>query len=461
MRFPRPEKEFFPNLFHLAIPMMLQNLVTFAVGFADNLMVGTLGESAISGVYLGNQPQTLLQIIVIGVDSALLILAAQYWGRKDTESIKKLFAIAIRFAAGLAFVFTVVVAVAPNFVLSLFSQDASVMEQGVRYLKFVCWSYLFFASSQLLITSMKSVEYVRIGMYASFISLSVNVVLNYILIFGKLGLPAMGVSGAALATLISRILEFCVVFIYVFLLDKRLKLKAADLLHVSRPLLKDYLKYGAPVIAGQVVWGLNNNVQSAIIGSMGPSATSSVSLASMMFQMLTVVMFALSGSVGILTGKLVGTGQRDRVIRHAKFVQVFFLTLGLFFCGFILLMRRPFISLYTLTPETQAMAYQFLTVFAFTFIGTCYQGFSLGSLVKSGGDTRFVFINDTIFVWGIVIPSALIALHVFHAVPWIVYLCLKSDELLKCIVAVFKINSFNWIKNLTRSEEAISAAEEP
>lgn len=454
MRLPRPEKGFFKNLLFLAVPMMLQNLITFAVGFADNLMVGSLGESVIAGVYLGNQPQSLLQSIVIGVDSAMLILAAQYWGKKDRESIKSIFSIAIKIALGFGFLFTLISVISPRFVLGLFTKDAAVIEQGVGYLKYVCWSYMFFAASQLLITSMKSVEYVKIGMYSSFISLSLNILLNWILIFGKFGFPALGASGAAIATLVSRIVEFGIVFTYVFILDKRLQMKFRDLLPVNKQLLSDYLRYGAPVIAGQIVWGLNIAVQSSIIGSLGSSATTSVSIANMMFQMLTVVMFALSGAVGILTGKMVGAGEYERVKNHAKVVQVLFLFLGLFFCLVINLIKGPFISLYNITEETRQLATQFLTIFSVTFIGTCYQGLTLGSLVKAGGDTRFVFINDTIFVWGVVIPAALIALHVFHAPAWIVYTCLKSDEILKCFVAVVKINSFNWIKNLTRSAEA-------
>lgn len=451
MHLPRPEKNFFKTLLTLAVPLMLQNLITFSVSFADNLMVGTLGEGAISGVYLGNQPQSFLQTVVVGVDSAMLILAAQYWGRKDTERIKRIFSIAIKVAVTLALLFTLVAAIAPRFVLGLFTKDAAVMEQGLSYLKYVCWSYVFFASSQLLITAMKSVEYVKIGMYSSSISLSVNIILNYLLIFGKLGLPKMGVAGAAIATLVSRIIEFSVVAFYVFEKDRRLNLKFRELLPMDKELLRDFGKYGAPVIAGQVVWAMNVAVQSSIIGSMGSAATSAVSICSMMFQMISVMLFALSGSVGILTGKMVGNGEVERVKNHARVVQLMYLCLGILYCLFVLLIRRPFVSLYNLTPEGEAIALQFLTILAVSLIGTCYQGHSLMSLVKAGGDTKFVFINDTIFTWCIVIPSALIALYVFRAPPWVVYICLKSDEILKCFVAYFKINSFNWIKNLTRT----------
>lgn len=457
MRLPRPEKGFYKSLMILAVPMMLQNLVTFAVGFADNLMVGSLGENAISGVYLGNQLQSLLQTILIGVDSAMLILATQYWGRRDTDSIKRLFSIAVRIGLCLGLVFTTVAVIAPYQVLRLFIQDDAVLAEGVRYITYVRWSYLFFVCSQLLLTSMKSVESVKVGMYASFVSLSVNVVLNYIFIFGKLGAPKMGAAGAGLATLISRIIEFSVAFTYVFFMDKKLRLKAKDLLLTSRALLRDFVKYGAPVIAGWVVWGCNTTFQGAVVGSLGASATSAVSIYSMCGQMLNVVLSSFSGAVGIITGKLVGSGEVERVKTHAKVVQLLFLCIGVGGCIIINLIKGPFISLYSINDETVALAKQIMTIFSFQFIGTCYQGHSLSSLVKAGGDTKFVFINDTIFVFCFVIPAAALSRYVFNAPAWLVFAILRSDELLKCPVAYFKINSFNWIRNLTRSQEEIAA----
>ena len=457
MRLPHPEEGFFKNLLTLAVPMMLQSLVSFLVGFADNLMVGSLGEIAISGVYLGNQPQTLLQNIIIGVDSAMLILAAQYWGRRDTDSIKRLFVIALRIAMSLAVVFTVATLIAPRQLLHLFIQDEIVIEEGMRYLAYVRWSYLIFAASQLLITSMRSVETVKVGMYSSFISLGINVVLNYILIFGKLGAPKMGIAGAALATLISRAVEFAVAFIYVFFMDQKLQLKFTDLLHSSRTLLKDFIKYGAPIIAGWVVWGINGTVQGAIVGSLGAGAASAVSIYSMSRQMLNVVLSSTSGAIGIMTGKLVGAGEVERVKNHARVVQLLFLCIGLGGCLLINLIKGPFISLYTLTEETKLLAKQIMTSFSFLFIGTAYQGYSLGSLVKAGGDTKFVFINDTIFVFGFVLPAAFVTRYILDAPAWVVFTILHSDEILKCPVAFVKINRFKWIKNLTRSKEELAA----
>lgn len=453
MRLPRPEEGFFKHLLTLAIPMILQNLITFAVGFADNLMVGTLGEVAISGVYIGNQVQTLLQTIIIGVDSSMLILAAQYWGVRNTDSIKKLQVIALRIAVCLALILTVLVFAAPRFILRLFTQDEAVVAESMRYLRYIRWTYVFFACSQIILTGMRSVEKVRVGMYCSFISLGINVILNYIFIFGKLGLPAMGIAGAGLATLISRMVEFCIAFVYVFFIDRRLNFRFPDLLHSSKTLLKDFIRYGAPVIAGWIVWAINNAFQGAVVGSMGANVTAAVSIYANVSSMLNVVLSGVSGSVGIITGQLVGAGEVERVKNHARVVQLLLLCIGICGCIILNLIKGWFIGLYSITEETGVIARQIMTSYSFLFIGTCVQGHGLGSLVKPGGDTKFVFINDTIFVFLFVIPASVLCRYVWNLQPWIVFTVLRSDEILKWPVAFWKINSFNWIKNLTRPQE--------
>lgn len=442
-------KGFLKGLLVLAAPMMLQNLLTYAVNFADNVMVGSLGESAISGVYLGNQPFQLMSTIQLGINNGFLVMAAQYWGRKDTESIKRVLAIAMRYALGLSLLFMLPAAIKPEWILDIFSNEKEVIAEGVGYLKYTCFAYMFFSATQLLIRTMQGVEFVKVGMYTSMISLGTNVILNYILIFGKLGLPALGVKGAAIATLISRIAEFAVAAGYVFFVDKKLNMKFKNLFTGDRLLGRDYIVVALPIMLGQLLWGSKNAVQSAVLGNLGSTATSAISISGMSMQMLFVMFTAVSSAVGITTGKLVGAGEIEQVKVHAKRVQLLFLTLGLMFAAILVLLSDPISSLYNITDETVAVVRQFSYVLAFTTIGTCYQGHALGGLVRAGGDTKFVPINDTIFTFLIVIPSALIALY-FSAPAWFVYFCLRSDEILKIPVAYFKINSFNWIKNITR-----------
>ena len=426
------DRSFYRSLVTLAVPISLQNLITFGVNFADNLMIGSLGDNAISGVYVGGQLQSVVQMFVGGIEGAILILAAQYWGKRDTASIRKVVSIGVKFALGVGILASLVAVLFPQWVIRAFTQEPGVIQEGAAYVQIVGFTYLFFSVSQVMIAAMRSVETAKVGLYISCMALVVNVCLNYVFIFGRLGFPAMGVRGAALATLVSRIMEMCVGIGYVFFVDRKLRLSVRDLLHTDRQLLRDFVRYGLPVIGGQVVWSVNSLANTKILGCYSAGVIAAASITGMLHNLIYVWMNGLSSAVGIITGKTVGAGQYEKMKEYSKTVQMIFLFVGLISGAVVFLFRDGFISLYSASAEAQVYARQFINVISVTIIGTCYQAACLFGLVKSGGDISFVFKNDTIFVFLVVIPSALIA---------------------KCFVAIVKINRYNWMKNLTRGQE--------
>lgn len=443
------DRSFYKTLFALAVPISLQNLITFAVNFADNLMIDSLGDDAISGVYVANQLQTVVQMFVAGIEGAILILAAQYWGKRDSSSIRKVVSVGMKFALGVGLLATLSAVLFPEWIIRAFTQEPGVIREGAAYVQIVGFTYLFFSVSQVMIAAMRSVETAKIGLYISGMALVVNVGLNYVLIFGHLGFPAMGVRGAAIATLISRILEMCVSTGYVFFVDKKLRFTLMDLLHTDRQLLWDFIRYGLPIIGGQVVWAVNSLANTKILGCYSAGVIAATSITGMLHNLVYVWMNGMSSAVGIITGKTVGAGLYDKMKEYAKTVQVIFLIVGLVSGAAVFLARDGFISLYNASPEAQEYSRQFINVISVTIIGTCYQAACLFGLVKSGGDISFVFKNDTIFVFLVVLPSSLLAMWL-GAPPWVVFACLKCDQIFKCFVALVKINRYNWMKNLTR-----------
>ena len=307
------DRSFYRSLITLAVPISLQNLVTFAVSFADNVMIGSLGDDAISGVYVGGQLQTVLQMFVGGIEGAILILAAQYWGKKDTQSIRKVVSIGVKFALGVGIVMTLLAVLFPQWMIRAFTQEPGVIREGAAYVQIVGFTYLFFSVSQVMIASMRSVETARIGLYISCMALVVNVCLNWVLIFGHLGFPAMGVRGAAVATLISRILEMCVGVFYVFVVDRKLRFGLRDLLHTDWVLLRDFVRYGLPVIGGQVVWAINSLANTKILGCYSAGVIAAASITGMLHNLIYVWMNGLSSAVGIITGKTVGAGLYEKM----------------------------------------------------------------------------------------------------------------------------------------------------
>ena len=335
----------------------------------------------------------------------------------------------------------------------LFTPDADIIKTGAEYLGIVCYSYVFFSITQSLIASMRSVERANIGLYVSLTSLVVNIVLNYLLIFGKLGFPALGILGAGIATLISRIIECAVIVVYVFVIDKRLGLKAKDLFFTDKALLRDFAKYGAPLVAGQLVWATNMLSSAAIIGrNSAEGAVTAMSIANTVNNLAYVVLNGMASAVGIITGKTIGSGKTEKMKEYAKTVQILFVSLGIITGISVQLLKNPIISLYKVSPAAIIEAKRFVNVLSVTLVGTCYQMACLFGLVKSGGDISFVFRNDCIFIFLVVLPSAIIA-TAMNAPAWVAFACLKCDQILKCFVAVVKINRYNWIKDLTRVKE--------
>lgn len=448
------DREFYKTLFLLSTPIVLQNLITFGVIFSDNLMVGRLGDAAISGLYMGSLTQTVLQILIAGIESSVLILSAQYWGKHDCARIKDVVSIGMWIALSGTLCITLASLLFPGKIMRLLTPDAGAVREGTIYLQTVAVSYLFFCVSQLLIVAMRSVEIVRIGLINSIAAFCVNVCLNYVLIFGKFGLPALGVRGAALATVISRMVELGVVLYFVLYVDRNLCLKIKDFLRWDRLIFHDLVKYGTPLLLGQCVWAFNNILQSRTIGQLQATAITAASITGMFDRLLWMGTWGVAAATGIMVGKAIGAGEFDKVRQYAKTMQMVFLGIGLTGALLIYFGYPLFLSFYVLSPEAYRMTGEFMLVLSVAIVGRCYQAPSLFGLVKAGGDTAFVFKNDTFWVLCWILPGALLALWL-KAPAWVVFAVLLSDQVMKCFVALVKINRFNWMKNLTRpgSEE--------
>jgi putative MATE family efflux protein len=449
------DKEFYKKLAMLALPMAAQNVISFGVNLADNLMVATLGEEAVSGIFFVNQISNILHMLVMGLGGALVVLAAQYYGKGDIKSVKTIIAIAMRLSIVVGIIVFGLMFFFGRPVLSLLTNLEPVIVQGVSYVKIVAWSYLLFCVTQVLLAGLRCAGVVKVGLYVSIAALIINIVFNYIFIFGvaALGIPAMGVNGAAIATLIARVIEFAIAAGYALFVDQRLRLRVKDILLHNTQLLKDFIRYGFPIILGDIFWGFGGAAQAAILGRMSSAVVAASSLAANMHQIFGVFVYGTAGAGSLTVGQTIGRNEFDLAKQYTKTLQLVYICIGVV-SGLLMFFLRDFTLLLfpDLEQETLRITSQFMLVMSFTLVGTSYQMSTL-QIVKSGGATHFVLVNDLIFVWLVVIPSAYIALNVFGAPAWVVFLCLKSDQVLKCAVAVVKVNRFKWMKNLTRTTE--------
>jgi putative MATE family efflux protein len=438
------------QLLILAIPMVLQNLISVGVGVADNVMVGSLGEYAVAGISLANQVQNILAMLVIGVSASLVLLAAQYWGKRDFKSIKDVISICMKVCLIIGGVINLFVFISPYTALRIFSNNEEAINEGVKYLRIISFSYLFFCTTNVLMASMRCVEVVRVALVVALSTLLIDVGLNYVLIFGHFGFPSLGVEGAAIATLAARIVETIIMVVYVRFVDTRLRLRLKDFLRWNRTLLKDFFTYGMPVMIGDILWGMHGAAQSAIVGRLGADMMAAQSVTLIMFNFVTVLVWGFSGASSIIIGKTVGSGNYDLVKRYARFIQVVFVCVGVITSSSFLVLRGFFISLYNFDAETINMLWQFMTIMSFSILGTAYHAPCFTGIIRAGGDTRFVLIVDFICAWIIVIPTSIIVAFVFDAPPAVVFFFLKCDQFFKWIIALIKTNRFKWIRNLTR-----------
>lgn len=444
------DKYFYKTFFSLFFVVALQNLIVFSVNLADSIMLGSYSETAMSGVSLANQIQFLLHMFVNGAANGLVVIASQYWGKKQTEPIKKVFAAAFFAGVGMSAVLMCAVLISPEGILGILSDEAHIVNAGAQYIRIMAFSYIIFAVTNILIALMRSIEAVSIGFYTSVLALFVNISLNYLLIFGKFGFPEMGVEGAAIATLISRVAELIAVLIYVFVADKKLKLKIKDVLKLEKSYVKDYIKAGLPLIGSGGSWGIAMTVQTAIIGRLGAAAIGANAVAAPIFQVVSVLYTSSGNASSVLIGKTVGENDIPRVKKYAKKLQIMYIIIGLLSSAVLLLSRDLIISLYDVSAETAALSVTFINILAVTVIGSAYEAPCLCGIVSGGGDTRFVFKNDIIFMWCIVLPLSFLSAFVFKWPVAATFFILKSDQLTKCLVAIPKVNRFKWIKTLTR-----------
>lgn len=444
------KKQFYRMVVSLVFPMALQNLINVGVTSADVIMLGKVGETALSASSLGGQVYFILNLIVFGLTSGAAVITAQYWGKKDTRTIEKVLGISLRLAVIISVLFTIIVWVAPTAVMRIFTNEPEVIESGVSYLKIISLSYTISCITMVYLNIMRSVEKVVIGTVVYSVSLLVNVLLNAVFIFGLLGCPAMGVAGAALGTLCARIAELLIVIWYARFRNRIIKVRFGDLFLRDRNLSADFRTYAFPVILNELFWGTGMAVITAIMGHLGSAAVAANSVTQVSRQLAMVVSFGIAGATAIVLGKTIGEGKEELAKLYAtRFVRISVI-LGI--CGGILILivspiARQFL---TLTPEAKEYLRYMMYVMAYYCIAQSLNTTLVVGVFRSGGDTRFGLILDLAALWGGAIGMGLLAAFVFRLPVPLVYVFVVSDEIIKIPFAYKRYRSYKWLKNITR-----------
>lgn len=443
-------KLFYKHVFSLIVPMALQNLINVGVTATDVLMLGRVGEKVLSGASLAGQIQFVMTLFLFGITSGATVLTAQYWGKKDTRSIEKIMGMAMTMAVSAGLLFNLAAEIFPTQLLRIFTSEEAVILEGAKYLRIVAFSYAIMCVTQIYLNIMRSIERVVIATVVYGISLMANIVLNAILIFGLFGMPALGIEGAAIATLISRILELVIVLWYANYKNKAIHFHFKDMIKIDKLLLKDFLVYAAPVIINELFWGLGSSANTAIIGHLGSAAVAANSVAQVARQLALVVCFGVSNATAIYLGKTIGEKRYELAKAYGrKFLKLSIIT-GLLGGCLVFLSSPIALRLMTLSAEAQGyMKFMFFVMSYFTFCMSINTTLIVGVL-RSGGDTKYGLIVELGAMWCFSILLGAIAAFKFHASVEVVYIILMSDEVVKIPLSMYRFFSYKWIKNITR-----------
>ena len=446
------EKTFYKSFMILALSLALQNLLTYGVNMMDTLMLGRYSQNAMGGVSLCNQIQFLLQMLVVGAGEGAVVMGSQYWGRKKLEPIPHIIGVALRFGGALAVLLFILVFGWPNQILSLLSNDPAVIAEGAKYFSIIRYTYVIFTITNILVASLRSIGVVRIGYMISGSTLVINVCLNYLLIYGNLGFPEMGVRGAACATLIARCVELIIVIWFLKYRENVLNLNLRKLLHIDTSYVHDYMKVSLPVLINQALWGVAQMVQTGILGHLGGDVTAANAISVQVYQVLSVVCYGAASAAGIVVGRTIGEDNEKKLHPLVTTLQVLFISIGLCSGLAIFLLRGPILAAFggTLTENAYRLSRHIMLVLAITTVGTSYQMACDNGIIRGGGDTAFSAKMNLVSMWCIIVPFSAMAAFWWKCPPVAVFFLLKWDQLYKAIPVGIRLHSWKWVKKVTR-----------
>ena len=444
------DRAFYKTFLRLCLALMLEQAVILSVNLADNLMLGTYSEAALSGVAAVNQIQFVYQQVVYAIGNALIVLGSQYWGQRRLGEIRSIAAVGVRLEILLALLLFALVSIFPERALRMFTDQPLFVAEGVAYLKIIRFSYLFFALTAVLLSTMRTLESVKTALRVSVVSLLINVMINYLLISGNLGAPELGARGAAIGTLTARVVEFVIVFVFV-LRDTKLGLRLRDLMQTNLQLTRDFIRVSLPTLGAAFLWGIANALQTVILGHMNDSAIAAQSISNTVFLLLKVTAVGASSAASVLIGKSVGEGDMDKLRLYTRTLQLIFVGIGVMLCAVMLIVRIPLLHIYApkISPETYRLANAYMVIQAVVLLVTSYQMPVNTGIIRGGGDVRFVLYLDTVAIL-IFVPLAWMGGLMWHWPAIAVIICVNFDQFLKCFPAFFRVNSYKWVHKLTR-----------
>jgi putative MATE family efflux protein len=454
------DKSFLKKTIAITVPIAVQNLLNSMLNLVDTLMIGQLGESSVAAVGLANKVFFVFSLLMFGVCSGSGVLASQYYGKREMLNIRRVLRMSLLIGVGGSFLFLVPGTFFPKFVMRIFTPQEGTIAIGASYLAVIAISYPLTAVTNSYVAILRSMNYVKLPVLITLLAIGVNVTLNYVLIFGKFGFPEMGVAGAALATVIARVVEFSTLLLVVrmhkagddgigdFIHTKYVKAKENGTAFLNRAFVNKYFLTAVPVIANEFMWGLGVTMYALVYGRMGDAATAAITITGTVEQVALVFFFGICNAAAVILGNELGADQLEKAEEHAKNYMILLFIITIFGATITIASRDLVISIFAVSDVVANYIRLCITVFALYMPVRMINTLLIVAILRSGGDTKAALFLDVSGVWLIGIPAAVLGGLVFHFPIYVVYAMIMIEEVYKVILGFIRYKQKKWLKNI-------------
>lgn len=447
------DKEFYKRTLLILLPVVLQNCINQGVNMMDTIMVGSLREVAISASSVANQYYYMFTVLCMGISAGGVVLASQYWGAKDEYTVKRVFDLVFQITIVAAVGFSVVTYFFPTWIMSIFTTEADVIAAGSGYLRITALIFLPHGISLVATNVIRSIGNAGIGLYVSLISFGVNLVCNYIFIFGKLGVPALGLNGAALGTLCARLVELAVATVYLLKMEKTLKYRPTGLLKLPRrALVGEFRRLGVPAIVSDSLYALGGAVNTIIVGHLGKEIMSAFSIVAVADRMCIVATAGMGSAASVIIGQTVGKGDFKRARKEGWTFYAMSSGIGLFAIFLVMTVGIWSVSFYNITSYTREITLSVMKASAVVVFFQAMQSALSKGILRGGGDTRFLVMADFVSQWCVATPLGYVAAHIWGWSAAAIMIVMRLDYVMKTIWLTFRMKGNRWIHQTRKIE---------
>jgi MATE family, multidrug efflux pump len=449
------DPDYLPNIQKIAIPIIIQQLMFAGLNMLGVVLVGQKGETSVAAVGLAGQLAFLLNLVHFGIISGAAMFTAQFWGRQDIPNLRRVLGLCLMFAISASTIFFALAQFFPTQILGIYSKDPEVVALGTGYIRIFSWTFLFFAITFSYALVLRSTGNVKTPTMVSVGALLISTFLSYSLIFGKFGLPELGIQGAAVAAIITRALECVTLVSITYAIKSPVAASLRELTDFDAAFIRKVIKPMLPVILNELFWALGITTYNIIYGRMGTASFAAMNIASTVEQVAFVAFIGIANATSVAVGNRIGAGQEAEAYKYAG------RSLGLGIAGGILigltlqLVKAPILSLYNVSPEVIENASRVINVITFFLWIRVNNMTIVVGILRAGGDTRFSLFLDGFIIWIVGVPTAYLGANVFHLPVYLVYLCAMSEEAVKWVLGMSRYRSRKWINNLAAQVEAI------